>query len=61
MGSLMDHVANAAVAAGIHRFRAYVLSDNARMLRLLAERVRVEQRTVEGGVVNLVFVPRHPS
>ncbi|HET7340760.1 MAG TPA: GNAT family N-acetyltransferase [Methylomirabilota bacterium] len=47
----------AAAANGIHRFRAWVLADNRRMLDLIARRARVETRAMEQGVVELTFVP----
>jgi RimJ/RimL family protein N-acetyltransferase len=53
----------AAAAAGIQRFRAWVLADNRRMLRLLERWTRVERRTVERGVVELLFTaaPAEPA
>jgi GNAT superfamily N-acetyltransferase len=52
---LLDAVMAAAEARGIRRFRAWVLADNQRMLRLLATHTRVDERTVEEGVVGLSF------
>ncbi len=52
---LLDAVMAAAEARGIRRFRAWVLADNQRMLRLLATHTRVEERKVEEGVVGLSF------
>ncbi len=43
---------------GIRRFRAYVLADNSRMLRLLARVTRVLERKTEQGVISLLLVPR---
>ena len=59
LGSLlMEDVLSAAQARGIRRFRAYVLADNERMLRLLRTRVPILERKLEEGVVALTFTPR---
>ncbi len=59
LGSLlMEDVLSAAQARGIRRFRAYVLADNERMLRLLRTRVHILERKLEEGVVALTFTPR---
>jgi len=52
---LLEAVLAAAAARGIRRFRAYVLADNHRMLRLLATRTLVEERKTEEGVTGLRF------
>jgi GNAT superfamily N-acetyltransferase len=52
-GILLEAVLEAAEARGIRRFRAYVLADNHRMLRLLHSRTRVEDRKTEEGVTGL--------
>jgi RimJ/RimL family protein N-acetyltransferase len=54
-GILLDAVLAAAEGRGIHRFRADVLADNHRMLRLLSTRTRVEERRTEEGVTGLRF------
>ncbi|MEX2221722.1 MAG: GNAT family N-acetyltransferase [Candidatus Rokuibacteriota bacterium] len=54
-GILLDAVLQAAEARGIRRFRAYVLADNHRMLRLLHVRTQVEDRKTEEGVTGLRF------
>ncbi|MGH7398264.1 MAG: GNAT family N-acetyltransferase [Candidatus Rokuibacteriota bacterium] len=54
-GILLDAVLQAAEARGIRRFRAYVLADNHRMLRLLHARTRVEDHKTEEGVTGLRF------
>lgn len=54
-GVLLESVLRAADARGIRRFRAYVLADNYRMLRLLATRTEVEERKTEDGVTGLRF------
>lgn len=50
---LLEAVLDAATARGIERFRADVLADNYRMLRLLTSRTRVEHRITESGVTAL--------
>lgn len=55
---LLDDVLSAARARGIRRFRAYVLAENERMLRLLGTRADVLERKIEDGVVALTFTPR---
>jgi len=52
---LLEAVLRAAEARGIRRFRADVLADNHRMLRLLATRTEVEERKTEEGVTGLRF------
>lgn len=59
LGSLLlDEVLRAGTERGVKRFRADVLGENHRMLRLLAHRTRILERTVEQGVVSVVFEPR---
>jgi RimJ/RimL family protein N-acetyltransferase len=55
---LLDEVLRAGTERGLTRFRADVLGENHRMLRLLAHRTRIVERTVEHGVVSVVFEPR---
>ena len=45
-------------ARGIRRFRAYVLADNHRMLKMLARHTEVLERRLEDGVVSLLFRAR---
>jgi RimJ/RimL family protein N-acetyltransferase len=52
---LLEAVLGAADARGLRRFRAYVLADNHRMLRLLATRTEVDERKTEEGVTGLRF------
>jgi GNAT superfamily N-acetyltransferase len=52
---LLDSVLGAAAARGIRRFRAYVLTENYRMLRLLATGTTIEERRTEDGVTRLRF------
>jgi RimJ/RimL family protein N-acetyltransferase len=47
---------------GIRRFRAYVLADNLRMLKLLRRGTRILERKLESGVVSLLLAPLgHPE
>ena len=46
----------AAHANGLRRFRAWVLAENQRMLRLIARLGEVQQRAFAQGVVELTFV-----
>jgi RimJ/RimL family protein N-acetyltransferase len=52
---LLDAVLRAAQERGIDRFRADVLAENHRMLRLLATRTLVDERKTEEGVTGLRF------
>jgi RimJ/RimL family protein N-acetyltransferase len=52
---LLDSVLSAAAARGIERFRAYVLTENHRMLRLLSTHTRIEERQTEDGITRLRF------
>ena len=42
---------------GIRRFRAYVLADNVRMLKLLRRGTRILERKLESGVLSLLLAP----
>jgi len=55
---LLDDIVSAANARGVRRFRAFVLADNYRMLRLLANRAEIVERGIEDGVVAVVFTAR---
>ncbi len=55
---LLDDVLRAAVERGIRRFRAFVRSDNRRMLDLLTRFGEIEARKTERGVTELLFTPR---
>ncbi|MBM4439288.1 MAG: GNAT family N-acetyltransferase [Candidatus Rokubacteria bacterium] len=57
---LLRELLAAAAARGIRRFRAYVLADNHRMLRLLDRHTRVLERSVSAGVAELLFEPLEP-
>lgn len=56
---LLRETIRAAEANGIHRFRADVLSDNRRMMRLLAEETEIVSRTMEAGVISLALKSRY--
>jgi L-amino acid N-acyltransferase YncA len=58
---LFQRLLEAARANGIRRFRAWVLADNRRMLDLIARYGRIERRTIEHGVVELVFTAPPPG
>ena len=58
---LFRELLRAAAANGIRRFRAWVLADNRRMLDLIARYGRIEQRTLEQGVVELTFTGPPPE
>ena len=42
---------------GIRHFRAYVLADNVRMLKLLRRSTRIVERKLESGVLSLLLAP----
>src|SRR6266542_2513573 len=58
---LLTDVLRAGVARGIHRFRAFTLADNYRMLRLLSELTDVRERKTEDGVTAVLFEPRREA
>ena len=58
---LLRELLSAATARGIRRFRAYVLADNVRMLRLLSRYTQVLERKTDSGVVELLFMPPPPA
>ena len=55
---LLDEVVRAGTARGLMRFRAHVLGENHRMLRLLASHTRIIERKIEQGVATILFEPR---
>jgi GNAT superfamily N-acetyltransferase len=57
---LLEELLRAAEDRGIDRFRAYVLSDNRRMLGLLARHTEIVERQRRDGVTELVFRRRQP-
>jgi RimJ/RimL family protein N-acetyltransferase len=52
---LFDAILRAAATRSYRRFRAYVLTDNKRMLDLISRFTRIEPRKTEQGVMDLVF------
>jgi RimJ/RimL family protein N-acetyltransferase len=58
---LLGDLLQAAEARGVHRFCAYVLADNTRMLDLLLRFTDVLERKVESGVVTVVVARRPPD
>lgn len=58
---LLRELVRYAVGRGVHRFCAYVLADNGRMLRLFDRLMRVVERHTEQGVTFLRLVPREPE
>jgi RimJ/RimL family protein N-acetyltransferase len=56
LGSLLlDEILRAGEQRGIHEFSADVLTDNRRMLHVLAGRTAITRRTAASGVTSLVF------
>jgi RimJ/RimL family protein N-acetyltransferase len=55
---LFRELLNAAAANGIHRFRAWVLADNRRMLDLITRLADVTRRSLAQGVAELAFTAR---
>jgi RimJ/RimL family protein N-acetyltransferase len=53
--ALLRDLLQAAELNGIHRFRAYVLAENRRMLHVLARHTDVHERRIDGGVVELTM------
>ena len=52
---IFGEILRAAAARSYRRFRAYVLSDNRRMLDLIERFTRIESRKTEHNVTDLVF------
>jgi GNAT superfamily N-acetyltransferase len=52
---LFDEILRAATARSYRRFRAYVIADNRRMLDLITRFTRVESRTTDHSVTEVVF------
>jgi RimJ/RimL family protein N-acetyltransferase len=55
---LLDAVLRAGTQRGLTRFRAYVLAENYRMLRLLAHHTRVIESKTKQGETTVLFEPR---
>jgi len=58
---LLNRLLEAGEARGIRRFRAYVLADNSRMLDMLARFTDIRERSVEHGVVDILFERRRAA
>lgn len=58
---LLNRLFEYAGRKGIRQFRAYVLSENYRMLDLLGRLTRVVERRGEGPVTSLLLEPRAPA
>ena len=58
---LLRETVRAAEANGIRRFRADVLAENRRMLKLLAEECEIESRKTEAGITSLLLTLRSQS
>jgi GNAT superfamily N-acetyltransferase len=52
---LLRETLGTAAQNGIRRFRADVLADNRRILHLLAEETKIEERKVQGGVITMLM------
>jgi RimJ/RimL family protein N-acetyltransferase len=55
---LLNDLLCAAACRGIRRFRAYVLADNERMLRLLARHTHILEQKTERGVAEILFTTK---
>jgi len=55
---MLREIMQAAMRSGIHRFRADVLAENRRMLRLLVTEGDIYDRKTEAGVTTLLFTAR---
>jgi RimJ/RimL family protein N-acetyltransferase len=58
---LLNRLLEAGEARGIRRFRAYVLADNSRMLDMLARFTDIRERSVDHGVVDILFERRRTA
>jgi RimJ/RimL family protein N-acetyltransferase len=59
--ALFTDLLAAAERRGVRRFSAYVLADNRRMLSMLGRLTRIRERTIDSGVVKLIFTRRVPA
>jgi len=55
---LLEEILRAGEASGIRQFRAYALADNRRILAMLSRLTDVQQRKIEQGVVDILFIRR---
>jgi RimJ/RimL family protein N-acetyltransferase len=59
---LLGELVGYAEGRGIRRFRAYVLADNLRMLKLIRRATRILDRKLDSGVMSLLLEPpAHPE
>jgi RimJ/RimL family protein N-acetyltransferase len=58
---LLDAVVQAGTERGLTRFRAFVLAENRRMLRLLAHHTRIIESRTEQGETTVLFEPQVTS
>ena len=58
---LLGELLGYAEGKGIRRFRAYVLADNVRMLKLLRRGTRIVERKLDSGVLSLLLAPLERS
>jgi acetyltransferase len=54
---LLGELIGYATGKGLRRFRAYVLADNVRMLKLIKRVARILDRTLDSGVLSLLLAP----
>jgi RimJ/RimL family protein N-acetyltransferase len=54
---LLEELIEYAKRKGLRRFRAYVLADNVRMLKLIQRVARIRDRKLDSGVVSLLLGP----
>jgi RimJ/RimL family protein N-acetyltransferase len=57
---LLGELIGYAEGKGIRRFRAYVLADNLRMLKLIGRVTTILERKLDSGVVTLLLAPLEP-
>jgi RimJ/RimL family protein N-acetyltransferase len=54
---LLGELVGYAKGKGLRRFRAYVLADNVRMLKLVRRVARILDRKLDSGIVSLLLAP----
>ena len=54
---LLGELIGYAEGKGIRRFRAYVLADNVRMLKLIRRVTTIVERKLDSGVLSLLLAP----
>ena len=55
---LLEEILRAAETKDILRFRAYALADNHRLLAMLSRLTNIQERSIEDGVVEILFTRR---